>query len=464
MEYTSEYINEEEIEGILAGNASTDEKRIDEILSRAEQAIGISIEDCAVLLNVNDKETVSKIMKSAGRIKDRIYGNRVVFFAPLYISNYCINGCKYCGFCSKNTDIARRTLTIEEVKKETEILLKMGHKRIALEAGEDPKNCDFEYILEAIRAIYSVTKDNGNIRRINVNIASTTVEKFKRLKDENIGTYILFQETYHRPTYQYYHPTGPKKDFDYHLSAMDRAMEAGIDDVGIGALFGLYDYKYEVIAILKHAEHLEKVFGVGPHTVSVPRIKKAYGINEEYPHSVSDDEFEKLVAIIRLALPYTGIILSTREEADFREKLINAGVSQLSAASNTDVGGYVEQYENKRVAGQFEVADHRSLMDVIQSIMKHGFIPSFCTGCYRQGRTGDRFMALAKSGKIHLTCLPNAIITLKEYLLDYCDEETIKIGNQVIEKELANIPEDCMRTFVRKSLYEVEHGRRDIFV
>jgi 2-iminoacetate synthase len=385
-----------------------------------------------------------------------------VLFTPLYVSNYCVNRCSYCGY-KRTNKINRRRLTDDEVRREVEIIESLGHKRIALEAGEDDKNCPIEYITHVMDVIYSTKLKNGSIRRINVNIAATSVENYKKLKAAGIGTYVLFQETYHRESYSKYHPSGPKSDYDYHATAMDRAMEGGIDDVGLGVLFGLYDYRYEVLGLLLHAQHLEEKYGVGPHTISVPRLRPAAGVSlEEYPHLVSDHDFKRIVAILRLAVPYTGIILSTREAPGFREEVINLGVSQISAGSCTDVGGYVlhEQGDNQ---SQFELADHRSPLEVLKSLCMQGYLPSYCTACYRAGRTGDRFMEFAKSGQIHNLCYPNAILTFKEYLEDYADDELKMLGNQVIEKNLDKIPNIVMRNKTIERLKRVENGERDLF-
>ena len=442
-------------------NKSLDE--IERIIEKAKQAKGISIEEAAALLNNTNSQIEEKLFDAARGIKETIYGNRIVMFAPLYVSNYCVNRCTYCGYkCTSG--IERRKLTDDEIRREVQAIEDLGHKRIALEAGEDDKNCPIEYILHTMDVIYNTKSENGSIRRINVNIAATTVENYKKLKEAGIGTYILFQETYHRETYERLHPAGPKSSYDYHTTAMDRAMEGGIDDVGIGALLGLYDFKFEVMGLLFHAKHLEDKFGVGPHTISVPRLRPAQDVTvENYPHLVSDEDFKRIVAILRLAVPYTGIILSTREESSFREEVIKLGVSQVSAGSSTGVGGYKPQ-EQEEDTSQFAVADHRRPIEVIKSLCLQGYLPSFCTACYRAGRTGDRFMEFAKSGRIHNLCYPNAMMTFKEYIEDYGDEELKEIGNRVIEKNLANIPDDKMRVETRDRLARIENGERDLFV
>jgi 2-iminoacetate synthase len=387
----------------------------------------------------------------------------MVFFAPLYISNYCINNCVYCGYRKDNKEIMRCRLDLDELEKEVIALEDMGHKRLALEAGEDPKNCPLDYILEVIKTIYTVKEKMGSIRRVNVNIAATTVENYRKLKEAGIGTYILFQETYHRPTYHKIHPAGPKKDYDWHLTAMDRAMEGGIDDVGFGVLFGLYDYKFEVLGLLCDALHLEERFGVGCHTISVPRLRPATGVDlANFPYLVSDKDFKKLIAVIRLAVPYTGMILSTRERAKFRDELISLGISQLSAGSCTGVGGYHKEIENLS-SGQFEVEDHRSPDEVLQSICLAGYLPSFCTACYRKGRTGDRFMLLAKTGQIQNVCQPNACLTFKEFLLDYASPETKEIGEKTIAEHLKEIPNPAVRQETEKRLKRLEQGERDLY-
>ena len=406
-------------------------------------------------------EKVQKIYALAERIKQDIYGNRIVMFAPLYLSNYCINSCSYCPYHTKNKHIARKKLTQEDIVREVTALQDMGHKRLAIESSEDPLNNPIEYILESIRTIYSVKHRNGSIRRVNVNIAATTVENYRKLKDAGIGTYILFQETYHKQSYEKLHPAGPKHNYAYHTEAMDRAMQGGIDDVGIGVLFGLERYRYEFAALLMHAEHLEAVHGVGPHTISVPRVKRADDIDpDEFGNGIDDETFAKICACLRLAVPYTGMIISTRESKATREKVIRLGVSQISGASRTSVGGYQEEIRPTDTE-QFDVSDQRSLDEVVRWLMEMGYIPSFCTACYREGRTGDRFMSLCKSGQIQNCCHPNALMTLKEFLMDYASEDTKAIGEKLIEAELANIPKDKVREICKDHLDQIEQGIRD---
>ena len=394
-----------------------------------------------MLLACQDEERNEQIFQLAREIKREFYGSRIVMFAPLYLSNYCVNGCLYCPYHLKNKHIPRKKLTQEEIVREVTALQDMGHKRLALETGEDPVNNPIEYVLESIKTIYSIKHKNGAIRRVNVNIAATTEENYRKLKEAGIGTYILFQETYHKESYERLHPTGPKHNYCYHTEAMDRAMTAGIDDVGIGVLFGLELYKYEFAGLLMHAEHLEARFGVGPHTISVPRVRKADDIDpDEFDNGIDDDTFAKIVALIRVAVPYTGMIISTRESAKCRERLLNLGISQISGGSRTSVGGYVEEEPEDESSAQFDVSDNRTLDQVVRWLMELGYIPSFCTACYREGRTGDRFMSLLKSGQIGNCCHPNALMTLKEYLEDYASEETKKLGDQLIEKEILNVP------------------------
>ena len=424
---------------------------------------GLTHREASVLLACEIPEKVQKIYEIAGEIKQAFYGNRIVIFAPLYLSNYCVNGCVYCPYHMKNKAIPRRKLTQEEVRQEVIALQDMGHKRLAIEAGEDPKNNPIEYILECIKTIYAVNHKNGAIRRVNVNIAATTVENYRRLKDAGIGTYILFQETYHKESYLQLHPTGPKHDYDYHTEAMDRAMEGGIDDVGLGVLFGLELYKYEFAGLIMHAEHLEAVHGVGPHTISVPRLKRASDIDpDQFDNGISDEIFEKITACIRLAVPYTGIIVSTRESEAVRGRLLNLGVSQVSGASRTSVGGYTET-ERPHDTEQFDVSDQRSLDEVVRWLMENGHIPSFCTACYREGRTGDRFMSLCKSGQILNCCHPNALMTLTEFLTDYASEETKRVGFEMIDRELARIPKDKVRMIARENIEAIRSSNRRDF-
>lgn len=436
---------------------------VDKIIEKAKLRKGLSHREASVLLACEDKDRVNTIFDLAEQIKKDFYGNRIVMFAPLYLSNYCVNGCVYCPYHLKNKHIPRKKLTQEDVKREVIALQDMGHKRLAIEAGEDPVNNPIEYILECIDTIYGIKHKNGAIRRVNVNIAATTVENYRRLHDAGIGTYILFQETYHKESYEQLHPTGPKHDYAYHTEAMDRAMEGGIDDVGLGVLFGLELYKYEFAGLLMHAEHLEAVHGVGPHTISVPRIKHADDIDPAaFDNSISDDIFAKICACIRISVPYTGMIISTRESKAVREKVIRLGVSQISGASRTSVGGYCEPEPEDESSEQFDVSDKRTLDEVVCWLMEIGYIPSFCTACYREGRTGDRFMSLCKSGQIQNCCHPNALMTLKEYLVDYASEKTRKIGEELIKKELLNIPKDNVRKIAEKYLSEIEsEGKRD---
>lgn len=458
-----EFISHEEILDTLAYAEANKNNLalIDEIIAKAELRKGLSHRDASVLLACEDEERIARIYALAEQIKKDFYGNRIVMFAPLYLSNYCINGCTYCPYHAKNKHIARKKLTQEEVRAEVIALQDMGHKRLALEAGEDPVNNPLEYILECIRTIYSIKHKNGAIRRVNVNIAATTVEDYRKLKEAGIGTYILFQETYHKESYEALHPTGPKHNYAYHTEAMDRAMEGGIDDVGLGVLFGLERYKYEFAGLLMHAEHLEAVHGVGPHTISVPRIKHADDIDPNaFANGIDDDTFAKIVALIRIAVPYTGMIVSTRESQAVRERVLRLGISQISGGSRTSVGGYTEE-DRPTDTEQFDVSDQRTLDEVVHWLMDLGYIPSFCTACYRAGRTGDRFMELCKSKQIQNCCHPNALMTLKEYLVDYASEETRTIGEKLIEAELLNIPKENVRAVCADHLKKIEEGIRD---
>ena len=442
--------------------ASQDKQLVKTIINKARHYKGLSAAEVAILLEVTDTELLESMFAAAAEIKQVIYGTRIVLFAPLYISNHCINNCSYCGYRSGNEQQIRRHLSLADVRKEVEIIQSLGHKRLVLEAGEDPVNCSIDYIVDTIKEIYNVKNHNGSIRRVNINVAATTVDEYRKLKQADIGTYILFQETYSRPTYQALHPTGPKSDYNWHTTAMDRAMQAGIDDVGIGVLYGLYDFKYDTIAMFLHAEHLEKTFGVGPHTISVPRLRPAGSVNlDNFPYLVADQDFEKIVAIIRLAVPYTGMILSTREDPEFRDKLLTYGVSQISAGSCTGVGAY--QHANSASSMQFETSDQRSPNEILHMLCEKNFIPSYCTACYRQGRTGDRFMSLAKSGEIQNVCLPNALLTFKEYLIDYADHSLKLIGEAMIAKNLASIPQESVRIETIKRLKEIEEGTRDLY-
>lgn len=464
-ELKADFIDDEAIHKALESGKKASREVIREILQKAREAKGLDVEDVAKLLYCEDEELLDEMYSTAKELKEKIYGKRIVIFAPLYYSDYCVNNCRYCGY-RRDNKIARRRLTMEEVRREVEILEEMGHKRLALEAGEDPVNCPVEYTLEVIKTVYDTRLKNGSIRRVNINIAATTVENYRKLKDAGIGTYVLFQETYHRPTYKFMHPSGPKSDYDYHTTAMDRAMAGGIDDVGLGVLFGLYDYKYEVLALLQHAKHLDETYGVGPHTISFPRIKPALGVNaKEFPYLVSDSEFKKIVAIMRLAVPYTGMILSTRERPEFREEVISLGISQISAGSCTGVGGYYEEIANKEKKAnvQFQVEDHRTPNEVLLSLCERGYLPSYCTACYRRGRTGDRFMELAKSGNIQNFCQPNAILTFKEFIMDYADPILREIGEKVIEKSLDDIPNRTVREKTMEKLKRIEKGERDLF-
>ena len=434
---------------------------IDEILNKARERKGLSHREASVLLACDIPEKVQELYALAEQIKKDFYGNRIVIFAPLYLSNYCVNGCLYCPYHMKNTHIPRKKLTQEEVEKEVIALQDMGHKRLAIETGEDPVNCPIEYVLDCIHTIYSIKHKNGAIRRVNVNIAATTVENYRKLKEAGIGTYVLFQETYHKESYEHLHPTGPKSNYCYHTEAMDRAMEGGIDDVGLGVLFGLELYRYEFAGLLMHAEHLEAVHGVGPHTISVPRVKHADDIDpDEFDNGIDDETFLKICACIRVAVPYTGMIMSTRENQSVRERALHLGISQVSGGSRTSVGGYTEE-ERPHDTEQFDVSDNRTLDEVVKWLMELGYIPSFCTACYREGRTGDRFMSLCKAGQIQNCCHPNALMTLKEYLMDYAAPETKAIGEQLIQAELGNIPKDKVREICKDHLEKIEQGIRD---
>lgn len=462
-----EFISDEEVIGTLAyaDAHKNDRALIGEILDKARLHKGLSHREASVLLACDDPEVEAQVYGLAREIKQAYYGNRIVMFAPLYLSNYCVNGCVYCPYHYKNKHIPRIKLTQEQIRREVVALQDMGHKRLAIETGEDPVNNPIEYVLESIRTIYGIHHKNGSIRRVNVNIAATTVENYRKLKEAGIGTYILFQETYHKASYEALHPTGPKHNYAYHTEAMDRAMEGGIDDVGLGVLFGLERYRYEFAALLMHAEHLEAVHGVGPHTVSVPRIKHADDIDPNaFDNSISDAIFEKIIACIRVSVPYTGMIISTREGKAVRERALELGISQISGASRTSVGGYVEPEPEDQSSEQFDVSDKRTLDEVVCWLMKLGYVPSFCTACYREGRTGDRFMSLCKSMQILNCCHPNALMTLKEYLEDYASPVTRAIGNDLIARELPRIPNEKVRAFVERNLLKIEHGERDFRV
>ena len=464
--HADDFINHEEILETLAyaDENKTNEALIDSILAKARLRKGLSHREASVLLACQMEEKNQEIYKLAEQIKKDFYGNRIVMFAPLYLSNYCVNGCTYCPYHLKNKHIARKQLTQEEIRKEVIALQDMGHKRLAMEAGEDPVRNTMEYYLDSINTIYSIKHKNGAIRRVNINIAATTVDNYRLLKEAGIGTYILFQETYHKESYLTLHPTGPKHDYNYHTEAMDRAMEGGVDDVGIGVLFGLDKYRYEFAGLLMHAEHLEAAFGVGPHTISVPRLRHADDINaDEFDNGIDDDTFAKIVACIRIAVPYTGMIISTRESQKCRERVLHLGVSQISGGSRTSVGGYCEPEPDDAKSEQFDVSDTRTLDEVVRWLMEMDYIPSFCTACYREGRTGDRFMSLCKSGQIQNCCHPNALMTLKEYLMDYASPETKAIGNRLIAKEVGNVPNEKARAVVLENLRLIEQNNRRDF-
>jgi len=459
-----EFISDEEILATLkyADDNKNNIELIDSIIDKAKLGKGLSHREASVLLACDDKEKLDEIYALARQIKEDYYGNRIVLFAPLYLSNHCVNGCVYCPYHAKNNHIARKKLTQDEIRAEVCALQDMGHKRLAIELGEDPVNNPIEYVLESIKTIYDIKHKNGAIRRVNVNIAATTVENYRKLKEAGIGTYILFQETYNKKSYETLHPTGPKHDYAYHTEAMDRAMEGGIDDVGLGVLFGLEMYRYEFAGILMHAEHLEAKFGVGPHTISVPRVKRADDINpDDFDNGISDEIFEKIIALIRIAVPYTGMIISTREGKDVREKALSLGISQISGGSRTSVGGYVKEEEKDDNSAQFDVSDTRTLDEIVNWLMKMDYVPSFCTACYRAGRTGDRFMELCKSKQILNCCHPNALMTLREYLEDYATEETKKIGTMLIEKELATIPNENVKQKAAEYIRNIVNGERD---
>lgn len=453
-------------------------QQVREVLSKAREKKGLDLDELAALLWVEDPELLEEIFTTARAIKEEIYGKRLVFFAPLYVSDYCVNNCKYCAY-KRDNKYGRRRLTLDEVRREVTIIENMGHKRIALEAGEDPVNCPIDYITDVMKTVYNTRAGNGSIRRINVNIAATTVENYRKLKQAGIGTYVLFQETYHRETYKKVH-SGPKADYDWHTTAMGRAFAGGIDDVGIGVLFGLFDWRFETVALLMHAKYLDSRYGVGPHTISFPRLRPALGMSlSDFPYLVSDDDFKKIVASLRLAVPYTGMILSTREEPHFREEVISLGISQISAGSRTGVGQYYEDYGSEQAASdssdtsrepgcrteapQFEVSDTRSLDEVIQSLLPSGYIPSFCTACYRSGRTGEAFMSLAKTSHIHEFCQPNAILTFQEYLCDYASSKTREMARPALEKAVGDIDNEGIRKECLKRMARIEAGERDLY-
>ena len=462
--HAEEFINHEEIlESLDYAEKNKDNyELIDSLIEKAALRKGLSHREASVLLACTEPTRVAKMYDLAEQIKKDFYGNRIVMFAPLYLSNYCVNGCVYCPYHYKNKHIARKKLTQEDIVREVTALQDMGHKRLAIEAGEEPVTNPIEYILECINTIYSIKHKNGAIRRVNVNIAATTVENYRKLKEAGIGTYILFQETYHKESYEKLHPTGPKHNYDYHTEAMDRAMEGGIDDVGLGVLFGLELYKYEFCGLLMHAEHLEAYKGVGPHTISVPRIKHADDIDPDaFDNGIDDETFAKLCALIRISVPYTGMIISTRESKAVREKVIRLGVSQISGASRTSVGGYCEPEPEDENSAQFDVSDNRTLDEVVHWLMEMGYIPSFCTACYREGRTGDRFMSLLKAGQIQNCCLPNALMTLKEYLEDYATEPTKILGEKMLKSELENIPNPKVKKLATEYIENIHNGKRD---
>ena len=457
------FINHEYIYKILEETKNPSNEQIKEVLNRAKNREGLDYKDIAILLQAEDEKDLKEIYSLAGEIKRDIYVKRVVVFAPLYVSDYCVNNCVYCGY-KRDNKFNRRRLTMDEVAQEVKILEQMGHKRLALELGEDPVNAPIDYVLECLDTIYKTQNNNGEIRRVNVNIAATTVENYKLLKEKGIGTYILFQETYHKPTYDKMHPKSLKGDYNYHLTAFDRAMEAGIDDVGAGVLFGLADPRFEVLGLMMHNAHLEEKFGVGFHTISVPRLQPANGVSlENYPHLLDDKMFKKIVAILRIAVPFTGLILSTRETPEMRKELLKYGVSQISAGSSTGVGGYKEREEGKEVK-QFKTNDERSPIEILKELLSDGYIPSYCTACYRKGRTGDRFMSLAKSGNIKYVCEPNALMTLLEFTLDYGDEELYKKSLEIIDKEVENIEREDIKSLTKESMEKMKKGQRDFYL
>lgn len=460
----TEFIDDGEIQDTLryARENKDNLSLVNSLLDKARERKGLTHREAAVLLLCEDKEAQERVFTLAAEIKQEFYGNRIVMFAPLYLSNYCVNGCIYCPYHAKNHHIPRKQLSQEEIRREVIALQDMGHKRLALETGEDPVNCPIEYVLESIQTIYSIQHKNGAIRRVNVNIAATTVENYQKLKEAGIGTYILFQETYHKEQYERLHPTGPKHNYAYHTEAMDRAMEGGIDDVGCGVLFGLNLYQYDFVGLLMHAEHLEAVHGVGPHTISVPRIRNADDIDaSSFADAISDELFQKIVAILRIAVPYTGLIVSTRESKRTREMVLKYGVSQISGASKTSVGGYAEPEEEEEDSSQFEVSDNRTLDEVVHWLLELGYIPSFCTACYREGRTGDRFMQLVKAGQIKNCCQPNALMTLKEYAEDYASPDTKRLALELIDKEVQTIPNPKVKEIALEHLHDLTEGKRD---
>lgn len=470
--YTTEFIDEPQIRRLLAETASMPAAEIEAIIAKAGEIKGLNLREVAALIQLEDQELIQKVFATALEVKQKIYGKRLVLFAPLYLSSYCINDCVYCGYHSSGKAV-RKCLTMDEIREEVRALEEMGHKRLMLDMGEDPVRTPIEYLLEAMKTIYSTVEDKGAIRRINVQVAATTVDEYKMLKQAGTGTYILFQETFHRETYAKMHPKGPKRNYDWHTTALERAVEGGIDDIGTGLLYGLYDYRFEVVAQLMFVRHLEEKFGFGPHTISVPRIRMANSVDlSAFPHLVNDDQFKKVVAVLRLAVPYTGMIISTREEPAFRDEIIDLGISQMSAGSCVGVGGYRAHLDAIKSGllnvlpdntPQFKVHDTRTPDEVVRHICESGYIPSYCTACYRVGRTGDRFMALARTGDIQDACQPNALLTLKEYLMDYASPETKAIGEKTIEKHLADISNPTMREHTIKKLKSIENGERDLY-
>lgn len=467
--HDSSFIDHEEIESTLeeARKLAKDEGAVKDIISKARDCHGLTHREAAVLLELDNKDHEAELYSLAKEIKERIYGRRIVLFAPLYVSNYCVNGCTYCGFHAGNDAMCRKKLTMEEIDQEVDAILAMGHKRIAMESGEHPVETPIEYIIDCMRRVYAYKNANGDsIRRINVNIAATTVEEFEMLKAEGIGTYILFQETFHRPSYKKLHPTGPKSNYDWHTTALHRAQQGGIDDVGTGVLYGLYDHKYDAVAQLMLAEDLDQKLGVGPHTISVPRLREAEGVDlKTFPHMMTDDEFLRLIAVIRIATPYTGMILSTRETPETRKRALELGISQVSAGSCTGIGGYHKEIgqPDKPDTAQFKVSDERTPDEVLTWLCEDGYIPSYCTACYRQGRTGDRFMSLAKSGNIRNICQPNALLTFKEYLRDYASDHLKEMGEDVIKKELEKIPNEQIKAKATERLNQIENGENDLY-
>ncbi|MCR5335885.1 MAG: [FeFe] hydrogenase H-cluster radical SAM maturase HydG [Synergistes sp.] len=463
------FIDEAEISGSLeeAKRLAKDAGAVRALIEKARECRGLTHREAAVLLEITDPQLEHELYSLAKEIKERIYGRRIVLFAPLYVSNYCVNGCVYCGFHAGNSGMFRKKLTMEEIDLETDAILALGHKRIAMEAGEDPVNCPLDYIIDCINRVYAYKNDRGDsIRRINVNIAATTVEEYRRLKAAQIGTFILFQETFHRPTYAKMHPKGPKSNYDWHTTALHRAQEGGIDDVGTGVLYGLYDYKYETVAQLMLAESLEKICGVGPHTISVPRLREAEGVDmRQFPHIPTDEQFLRLIAVLRVATPYTGMIISTRETPETRRKELDLGVSQVSAGSCTGIGGYHKETGQPSTpdTAQFKISDDRTPDEVLTWLCEDGYVPSYCTACYRQGRTGDRFMSLAKSGQIHNYCQPNALLTFKEYLIGYGTEHLRQLGDKVIAGETEKIPNEKIRALTKERLARIEEGAQDLY-